>query len=143
MKKQANKTAEATTVEVKTRIEDKIYEVLSKAVEKDPNIKVQPVTGYVGVKYGNKILLEFHDKKRSTSHLTFSTEQKVYSKLKNNGLILRVVPASYGWKFNTECLLTDKMVEAFEEILNDVVAEAQASRNLKDKKETKKEAKTA
>lgn len=139
--KQQTKTTKATEKQV-VRLEDKITTMLEQAVKADKNIKVQKVTGYTSVKYGNKVLFEFHNKKKSISHLTFSNKQKAYDILKSNKLVHRIVPASYGWKYNTECLLTDEFIKHFPSILKSVLAEAIEERNLKakpaDKKVTKK-----
>jgi len=127
------------------RLEDKIYAEVNKAMEADKNIRVQKVTGYVSVKYGNKVLFEFHDKKKAISHLTFAKTQKAYEILKANKLIQRVVPKSYGWKYDTECLLTKDFIKHFPSILKSVIAEAIEERNLKDapKKAEKKAAKAS
>lgn len=131
-------TSTKTNKEMKVSLVDKVLEHVTKLQEKDSNIRIQKVTGYISVKYGNKVLFELHAKKKSISHLTFSTKQKAYEILKENKLILRVVPASYGWKYNTECLLTDAFIKVFPEILKSVVAEAIEQRNLKTKKPEKK-----
>lgn len=131
----ANKQAKKTqaTEQVQVRLEDKVLEMLDKAKVSDKLIKVQKVTGYTSVKYGNKVLFEFHNKKKSISHLTFSNKQKAYEILKANKLVLRVVPASYGWKYNTECLLTEQFMQHFNAILKSIIAEAIEERNLKAK----------
>lgn len=141
MQKQTNKQTKQAPVEQKVRIEDTIYQLVGKAAEADKNIRVQPVTGYVSVKYGNKVLFEFHDKKKAVSHLTFSSKQQAFTILKENKLIQRIVPASYGWKYNTECLLTEELAKAFPELLKSVIAEAVEERNLKAKPAEKKVAK--
>lgn len=131
----ANKQAKKAqaTEQAQVRLEDKVLEMLDKAKASDKLIKVQKVTGYTSVKYGNKVLFEFHNKKKSISHLTFSNKQKAYEILKANKLVLRVVPASYGWKYNTECLLTEQFMQHFDAILKSVIAEAIEERNLKAK----------
>lgn len=133
----------AKTEELQVRIEDTIYQALTEANSKDNNIRVQKVTGYVSVKYGNKVLFEFHDKKKAISHLTFAKTQKAYKILEANKLIQRVVPKSYGWKYDTECLLTKEFLKHFPAILKSVIAEAIEERNLKEapKKAEKKVAK--
>lgn len=138
----ATKKAQATE-QTQVRLEDKVMEMLDNASKADKLIKVQKVTGYTSVKYGNKVLFEFHNKKKSISHLTFSNKQQAYKLLKDNKLVLRVVPASYGWKYNTECLLTENFMKHFDAILKSVIAEAIAERNLKNapKKADKKVAK--
>lgn len=127
----ATKKVQATE-QPKVRLEDKVMELLGQASKADKLIKIQKVTGYTSVKYGNKVLFEFHNKKKSISHLTFSSKQKAYDILKANKLIHRVVPASYGWKYNTECFLTDDFMKHFPAILKSVIAEAVAERNLKE-----------
>lgn len=131
------------TEQPKARLEDKVTELLEHASKADTLIKIQKVTGYTSVKYGNKVLFEFHDKKKSISHLTFSNKQQAYAILKDNKLVHRVVPNSYGWKYNTECFLTDEFMQHFPAILKSVITEAVAERNLKEapKKAEKKVAK--
>lgn len=137
-KAKTEKQAVATTQVVK--LEEKVLQMLTAAQKADSNIKVQKVTGYTSVKYGNKVLFELHLKRKSITHLTFSDKQDVYKLLEANKLILRVVDASYGWKFNTECLLTNTFMEHFETILKSVIDEAIAERNLKSSKKVVKTA---
>ena len=138
---QKQSTTKTNKQEQKVTLVDKVLEQVAKVAEKDKNIRKQQVTGYISIKYGNKVLFELHAKKKSISHLTFSSKQKAYDILKANKLIHRVVPASYGWKYNTECFLDDNFIKYFPEILKSVVAEAIEERNLKTKKEEKKVAK--
>lgn len=140
MQKQTT-TTKTNKQEQKVTLVDKVLEQVAKVAEKDKNVRKQQVTGYISIKYGNKVLFELHAKKKSISHLTFSSKQKAYDILKANKLIHRVVPASYGWKYNTECFLDDTFIKFFPEILKSVVAEAIEERNLKTKKEEKKVAK--
>lgn len=135
-----NKKQNKTQAEEKATVtlEQQVMEKLEAVQKQDANIKIYPVTGYTTVKYGNKVLVEFHIKKRSISHLTFSQKQKVFELLKAKKLIHRVVPASYGWKYDTECLLTEEFAKNFDAILKSIVEEAIAERNLKDKKAEKK-----
>lgn len=142
--KQQTTKAQAKAVEKQTvRLEDKVLEMLAEAQKADKNIKIQKVTGYTSVKYGNKVLFEFHNKKKSISHLTFSNKQKAYKILEDNKLVHRIVPASYGWKYNTECFLDDNFLKHFPAILKNVIAEAVEERNLKTKATVKKVAKKA
>lgn len=125
-KQQANNTQKATLLEqVIAKIED--------AQKQDKNVRMQKVTGYISVKYANSVLFELHAKKKAITHLTFSTQQKAYEILNKNKLVLRVVPASYGWKYNTECLLTDEFMKHFDGILKSVIEEAVAKNNAKNK----------
>lgn len=142
--KQQTTKAQTKAVEKQTvRLEDKVLEMLAEAQKADKNIKIQKVTGYTSVKYGNKVLFEFHNKKKSISHLTFSNKQKAYKILEDNKLVHRIVPASYGWKYNTECFLDDNFLKHFPAILKSVIAEAVEERNLKTKATVKKVAKKA
>ena len=142
--KQQTTKAQAKAVEKQTvRLEDKVLEMLAEAQKADKNIKIQKVTGYTSIKYGNKVLFEFHNKKKSISHLTFSNKQKAYKILEDNKLIHRIVPNSYGWKYNTECFLDDNFLKHFPAILKSVIAEAVEERNLKTKATVKKVAKKA
>lgn len=149
MQKQVKNNKQQTKAQVKTvekqtvRLEDRVLEKLAEVQKADKNIKVQKVTGYTSIKYGNKVLFEFHNKKKSISHLTFSNKQKAYEILKANKLILRIVPNSYGWKYNTECLLNEDFMKHFDAILKSVIAEAIEERNLKTKTTEKKIAKKA
>ena len=136
MQKQA--TTKTTKQEKVATLEEKVIADIIEMQKADNNIKMQKVTGYTSVKYGNKVLFELHLKKKSVTHLTFSTQQKVYETLKDKKLVLRVVPASYGWKYNTECLLTADFYKHFKAILKSVVSEAVEERNLKEQKATKK-----
>ena len=142
--KQQTTKAQAKAVEKQTvRLEDRVLEMLAEAQKADKNIKIQKVTGYTSIKYGNKVLFEFHNKKKSISHLTFSTKQKAYELLEKNKLIHRIVPNSYGWKYNTQCFLDDNFLKHFPAILKSVIAEAVEERNLKAKATVKKVAKKA
>lgn len=130
--KQQTTKAQAKAVEKQTvRLEDKVLEMLAEAQKADKNIRIQKVTGYTSIKYGNKVLFEFHNKKKSISHLTFSNKQKAYKILEDNKLVHRIVPNSYGWKYNTECFLDDNFLKHFPAILKSVIAEAVEERNLK------------
>ena len=131
MQKQTTKTNKQTTQVAK--LEDRVLELITEAQKTDANIKIQKVTGYTSIKYGNKVLFELHLKRKSITHLTFSNKQKVFEILKANKLILRIVADSYGWKYNTECLLTEEFFKHFTTILKSVVAEAIEERNLKQK----------
>ena len=135
------KAMEKQVEQVKETLVDKVIAKIDKAIEKDNNIKRQKVTGYISVKYGNKVLFELHAKKKAITHLTFAKTQKVFELLKQNKLILRIVPKSYGWKYDTECLLTEEFYKHFDAILKSVIAEAIEERNLKTKQADKKVAK--
>lgn len=126
----ANNTQKATLLE-------QVIANIEEAQKSDKNVRMQKVTGYISVKYGNAVLFELHAKKKAITHLTFSTQQKAFEILKANKLVMRVVPASYGWKYNTECLLTDEFYKHFKNILKSVIDEAIAKNNAKAKQEQK------
>lgn len=138
--KQHNKAVaqKAQAVENKTTLLDEVIAKIKQAQAIDKNVKMQKVTGYISVKYANKVLFELHAKKKSITHLTFSNKQKAYEILKTNKLVQRIVPASYGWKYNTECLLTEQFAKHFDAILKSVIDEAVEARNLQAKQATKK-----
>lgn len=143
--KQAKVTkAQAKAVEApKKDLIAEITDAITKASEADKNVRMQKVTGYTTVKYANKVLFELHTKKRSISHITFSSKQTVLKMLKENKLVHRIVPKSYGWKFDTECLIDTNFNTFFPAILKSVVEEAVAERALRQKATEKKVAKKA
>ena len=130
----------------KATLLEQVIAKIEEAQKADKNVRTQKVTGYISVKYGNAVLFELHAKKKAITHLTFSTQQKAFSILKSNKLILRVVPNSYGWKYNTECLLTDAFFKHFDAILKSVIEEAVEKNNAKNSNKTatkQKQQKTA
>ena len=143
MVKQNVKTTKAQAQAQKASLLEQVIAKIEQAQKADKNVRMQKVTGYISVKYGNSVLFELHAKKKAITHLTFSTQQKAFEILKSNKLILRVVPNSYGWKYNTECLLTDAFFKQFDAILKSVIVEAVEKNNAKNKQTTKKQVKTA
>lgn len=134
MAKAVNKKQQANKQEAqKQTLLEQVIAKIEDAQKQDKNVRMQKVTGYISVKYANSVLFELHAKKKAITHLTFSTQQKAYAILQQNKLILRVVPASYGWKYNTECLLTDEFMKHFDGILKSVIEEAVAKNNAKNK----------
>lgn len=134
-------TAKATTTN--NTLLDGVIAKINKAIAKDNNISMTQVTGYLSVKYGNKVLFELHAKKKAIAHLTFAHTQKVFALLKEQKLIHRIVDASYMWKYDTECLLTENFAKQFDAILKSVIEQAIEERNLKQKATQKQEQKTA
>lgn len=153
MQKVQNKTNKQNKVDTKANkeakmqkannLEEKIIAKINKAGEQDKNVKMQKVTGYISVKYGNKVLFEFHAKKKAISHLTFAQTQTAFAILKQNKLILRIVPKSYGWKYDTECLLTEEFYKHFDAILKSVITQAVEERNLQEKAKKQADKKVA
>lgn len=134
MAKAVNKKQQANKQEAqKQTLLEQVIAKIEDAQKQDKNVRMQKVTGYISVKYANSVLFELHAKKKAITHLTFSTQQKAYEILNKNKLVLRVVPASYGWKYNTECLLTDEFMKHFDGILKSVIEEAVAKNNAKNK----------
>lgn len=134
MAKAVNKKQQANKQEAqKQTLLEQVIAKIEDAQKQDKNVRMQKVTGYISVKYANSVLFELHAKKKAITHLTFSTQQKAYEILNKNKLVLRVVPANYGWKYNTECLLTDEFMKHFDGILKSVIEEAVAKNNAKNK----------
>ena len=98
--------------------DERLMLIVSGLIDKDNKVVCYAVNGYTTVKYTNKVLCELHFKKRSISHVTFSQKQAELVKVLNdNKLITRIVPASYQWKFDIECLATDEFVKHFSALL--------------------------
>lgn len=106
----------------------------------DKMLQIYNVTGYVTVKYGNKVLMELHNKKRSIAHITFSSKQKLFETLQAKKLITRIVPKSYGWKFNVECLLQDELAKNFDKLLASAIDEAKKANKTKTEQKIAKKA---
>lgn len=138
----ANKGDKTMEKQVKpqARLEDKIYAEINKAMEQDKNIRTQKNTGHTAIKYGNKVLFEFHDKKKAISHLTFCSQEKVFAVIKEKFAKdkgYRVVPKSYCWRLDTEILLTPELVKTFPTLLKSAIAEAVENLNAKEKQAKK------
>lgn len=146
MQKQNTKTnkqvEEKATVKV-VSYEQEICDKINKLAQKNNLIKLLKVTGYTALKYANKTVCELHFKRRSIGHLTVSNKTKVFELLNKNKLVTRVVADSFGWRLNTECLITDKLMQHFDAILQAILDEAIEEQNLKQQKQAKKEAKKA
>ena len=128
------------------KLDDVIYNTLNKTMEADKNIRTQQNTGHIAVKYGNKVMFEFHAKKKSISHLTFCSQDKVFAIIKEKftaGKAYRIVPKSYGWRIDTEILITPEVAKEFPNLLKSCIAEAVERLNLKEKAEKKAEKKVA
>lgn len=131
------------TQQNKVTLVDKVIAKVQEASKQDKNITITKVTGHYSIKYGNTALFELHAKQKAISHLTFGQGQKAYAILKSKNLIYRVVPKTYGWKLDTECMLTDDMFKNFDAIFKSVIAEAVEARNLKQAKADKQAEKQA
>jgi hypothetical protein len=103
-------------------------------------VRVEEKTGYTGVYYGNRVLCEVHIKKKAVWHLTFGQHFKVFKTLKAKRLITRIVPKSYNWPVDVECLLTKELADNFLSLIDECVAEKVEQSNLK-QEATKKPAK--
>lgn len=100
-------------------------------------IKLQDVTGYTALKFANKTIAELHFKRKAISHFTISNTSKAFEILKAHKLVTRIVPKTYGWRLNTECLITAEFMAQFDSVLKALLQEAEEERNLKAKKAEK------
>ena len=123
-------------------MDERLMNIVNELVQNDESklLRTESVTGYLAFKRGNRTLVEIHLKKRSISHCTFGSATDTFIKiLEPKKLIKRVVPKSYGWRLDTECLITEEFVKNAKEIFTSVVAEDA----MKDKKSEKKDEKKA
>lgn len=75
-------------------------------------------SSYMSLKYANRVLCELHIKNAKLSHVTFSQKQEDIVKiLKENKLISRVVPASFLWPFDVECVVTPQLIAVLPQLL--------------------------
>lgn len=139
MTKKANnkqaKTQNTNNVTI-TNMQD-LFDYINKLAQSNNNIKLQAVTGYVALKYANKTICELHDKKRSIAHITFSNKNKAFDVVKNADAVTRVVPDSYGWRLNTECLLNANMLSIVTTVIDSLIAETFEQFNAKQQKQQK------
>lgn len=135
-KKANNKQAKTNNNVIITNMQD-LFDYINKLAENNNNIKLQSVTGYVALKYANKTICELHDKKRSIAHITFSNKNKAYDIAKSADAVTRVVPDSYGWRLNTECLLNADMLGIVTTVIDSLIAETVEQFNAKQQKQQK------
>lgn len=135
--KQATSKQQTQTNVTITNMQD-LFDYINKLAQSNNNIKLQTVTGYVALKYANKTICELHDKKRSIAHITFSNKNNAYKIAMDNNVVTRVVPDSYGWRLNTECLLTANMLKVITQIIDSLIAETFEQFNTKTKKQATK-----
>ena len=144
-KKADNKQATSNKQQVKTNVTitnmQDLFDYINKLAQSNNNIKLQTVTGYVALKYANKTICELHDKKRSIAHITCSNKNNAYKIAMDNNVVTRVVPDSYGWRLNTECLLTDSMLKVITQIIDSLIAETFEQFNAKTQKQQKQDTK--
>ena len=122
--------------------DEQLLEIVNQMIANDESklLRTESVTGYLGFKRGNRTLVEIHLKKRSISHCTFGSATDTFIKiLEPKKLVKRVVPKSYGWRLDTECLITAEFVKYAKQIFESVVAEDA----MKDAKKQEKDAKKA
>lgn len=100
-------------------------------------VSLQTVTGYVALKYANKTVMELHDKKKSIAHVTISNKCKAFEIAQSKDIITRVVPDSYGWRLNTEILLTQNALSVITQLIDSVVNETQTQYANKQQKQQK------
>lgn len=135
--KQATSKQQAQTNVTITNMQD-LFDYINKLAQSNNNIKLQTVTGYVALKYANKTICELHDKKRSIAHITFSNKNNAYKIALDNNVVTRVVPDSYGWRLNTECLLNADALKIVTQIIDSLIAETFEQFNAKTKKQATK-----
>lgn len=135
-KKQQVQTEKAT-VKV-ANFEQEICDKINALAKTNKLISLQKVTGYTALKYANKTVCELHFKKKSIAHLTIAKTMQVFELLKAKNLVTRIVSASYGWRLDTECLITKELMQHFDAILKAIIDEAVAQQNLKQQKTDKK-----
>ena len=131
---QATQTKEVAQVKEVETVEQTILNNVAQLAKDDNLLRTQAVTGYTGIKYGNTTLVELHIKKKSISHITFSSASAVFNYAKENKCILRVVPKSYSWRLDTEVLCTQDNKKHCLHIVNEVINE---HKNMLAKKQTK------
>lgn len=137
-KKANNKQAKTQNNNVTITNMQDLFDYINKLAQSNNNIKLQSVTGYVALKYANKTICELHDKKRSIAHITFSNKNKAYALVKNANAVTRVVPDSYGWRLNTECLLNANMLSIVTTVIDSLIAETFEQFNAKTQKQANK-----
>lgn len=135
--KQATSKQQAQTNVTITNMQD-LFDYINKLAQSNNNIKLQTVTGYVALKYANKTICELHDKKRSIAHITFSNKNNAYKIAMDNNVVTRVVPDSYGWRLNTECLLKADALKIVTQIIDSLIAETVEQFDAKTKKQATK-----
>lgn len=140
--KQATSKQQAQTNVTITNMQD-LFNYINTLAQSNNNIKLQTVTGYVALKYANKTICELHDKKRSIAHITFSNKNNAYKIALDNNVVTRVVPDSYGWRLNTECLLNADALKVVTQIIDSLIAETFEQFNAKTQKQQKQTKKVA
>ena len=143
MQKQTNKQTKQVQTTKVANFEQEICDKINALAKSNKLISLQKVTGYTALKYANKTVCELHFKKKSIAHLTVAKTMQVFELLKAKNLITRIVSASYGWRLDTECLITKELMQHFDAILKAIIDEAVAQQNLKQQKTDKKAKKVA
>lgn len=114
-----------------------IFNYVNALAKTNNKIMLQSVTGYVALKFANKTICELHNKKRSIPHITFSNKNKAMEIVKKADAVTRVVPDSYGWRLNTECLLNANLQAVIKQVLDSLIAETEEQFNAKQQKQQK------
>lgn len=136
-KTQVKATAKATNI---NNMEG-VFNYINTLAKNNKNIKLQSVTGYVALKYNNKTIMELHNKKRSIAHITISDKNNAFAILQKANAITRIVPASYGWRLNTEALLKEDCLKVITQVIDSLIVET--AQQFDAKNNTKKQQKTA
>ena len=138
-KKQTKANTKAQTQNKIANMQSVISYVAQKA-KSNNKVSLQKVTGYIAVKYANKTICELHDKKRAIAHITISNASKAFAILQKANAVTRIVPDSYGWRLNTECLLKTECLNVIADVIDSLIAETEEAFNAKtqQKQQTKK-----
>jgi len=136
-----NKTTNKQNIQTQKQVinfEQEITDKINAIAKTNKLVSMQKVTGYTALKFANKTVAELHFKRKSIAHITVSNLNKVFELLKAKKLVTRIVPSSYGWRLNTECLITKELMQNFDAILQSILQEAIDAQNLKQKTNAKK-----
>lgn len=143
LNKKQNTKATVKTTQKATNINNMqdVFNYINVLAKQNKNISLQKVTGYVALKYNNKTIMELHDKKRSIAHVTISNLNNAFKILQNAKAVTRVVPATYGWRLNTEALLKAECLSVITQVIDSLIVET--AQQFDAKNNTKKQQKTA
>lgn len=135
------KTVKATTTATAQNNLTNVASVVSYIQQlNNKNVYTQQVTGYIALKYANKTILELHNKKRSLEHITFSNKNNCFKLAQQNNIVTRIVADSYGWRLNTEVILTADAQKHLKAIVDSLIEEYATAFNAKNNKQQVKQA---
>ena len=139
--KKANKTQKTVKATTQNNNLTNVASVISYVQTlNNKNVYTQKVSGYVALKYANKTILELHDKKRSLEHITFSNKNNCFKLAQQQNIVTRIVADSYGWRLNTEVILTADAQKYLKAIVDSLIEEYETAFNAKNNKQQIKQA---